>query len=195
MNNPRLMTVAILASAIVIGGMVSAQANPDNADNGGVAVVDLNQILNEADEREAIAARMNELQADARTKLQEKQRELQRINDDLRVINPDDPEYEDLTNRRLRLQIELQHVQQFEERKLNAELLRQYERLYRRTTQVAGEIAQEQGYRIVLLKDAEQRLPHNIDRQQFFELLGRRKVLWSSGDIDLTASVLQRLNQ
>ena len=195
MNNPRLMSVAILATAIVIGGMVSAQANPDNAGNGGVAVVDLNQILNEADEREAIAAQMNELQADARTKLQEKQRELQRINDDLRVINPEDPEHEDLTNRRLRLQIELQHLQQFEERKLNAELLRQYERLYRRTTQVAGEIAQEQGYRIVLLKDAQQRLPHNIDRQQFFELLGRRKVLWSSGDIDLTAPVLQRLNQ
>ncbi len=195
MNNPRLMSLAILATAIVIGGMVSAQANPDNAGNGGVAVVDLNQILNEADEREAIAAQMNELQADARTKLQEKQRELQRINDDLRVINPEDPEHEDLTNRRLRLQIELQHLQQFEERKLNAELLRQYERLYRRTTQVAGEIAQEQGYRIVLLKDAQQRLPHNIDRQQFFELLGRRKVLWSSGDIDLTAPVLQRLNQ
>lgn len=193
----RLFSVAILAAAIVVGGLVSAQASPRQGGNnsGSVAVLDLNQVLQEADERERIVASLNEMQTEFANQARQRQNRLEQIENDLRVLRPGDPEYDELVSNRLQLQIELQHRQQYWQRKLNTEMIRQYDRLYRRVVRVAGRIAEEQGYDVVLLKDPDRQFPHNIEPQQFLELLGQRKMLWSSGEADLTAATLARLNQ
>ncbi|MEM0915446.1 MAG: OmpH family outer membrane protein [Planctomycetota bacterium] len=187
------VTMLLAALAVVGLGWTAVRGQAGQATPTAVAVVDVEQVfqsLKAQTEFEADIQRQREALAQ---EAQSKQASAQAIQDDLEMLTAGTPAYDEKQALLERAAIDLQVWQRYEEVKLARQAQTQIERLYRDVVDAIERIATESGYDVVLLEQERESLQaENI--QQLLGQIGTRKVLFAASKVDLTDTVIRRMN-
>ncbi|MEM9252046.1 MAG: OmpH family outer membrane protein [Planctomycetota bacterium] len=187
------VTMLLAALAVVGMGWTAVRGQAGQATPTAVAVVDVEQVfqsLKAQTEFEADIQRQREALAQ---EAQSKQASAQAIQDDLEMLTAGTPAYDEKQAQLERAAIDLQVWQRYEEVKLARQAQTQIERLYRDVVDAIERIATESGYDVVLLEQERESLQaENI--QQLLGQIGTRKVLFAASKVDLTDTVIRRMN-
>lgn len=194
----RFSSVAMVGLAIVLAAVMTGPlvGNPQssNARTGSVAVLDLSRAFTDLRERTQIDQETQAIVAAVNEERNNRARAIEQIVQNMQILAPDSEEFARLRAERQQKETELRLWAQFQERRLTREALLRRESLYRKVIATAGEMASQAGYDVVLLRDPETAFPPNINPQQFEALAANRKLLWSRPEVDLTRSVVERMN-
>ncbi len=194
MKVKRVYVALAIAAAVGLGGFMAAQAGYVlKGQPTAVAVVDIQIVFESLKEKVQIEAdlksRLEQLNMDEEGQKQE----LQELRSDLEILAPDTPAFNEKQNALEQKAIELQTWRAFHTQKLNHERGLQVERLYRKTLDGIGRVAQQNGYEIVLFKEKPADF-RGAKPEALNTLIQVRKVLWSADKLDLTDEVIQLMN-
>mgnify|MGYP006272087289 CR=1 FL=1 len=195
MRQTLIVAVAILAAAGMTGfintlyGQGGAAAKPVS-----VAVVDIQSVFNNLEERTKLEARIQDRIAGLQEWEQEKKKEISRLRNDLEIVSKDSPNYKKTRDKLRDAVIELQVKMQVAQREVEQEKAIQLERLYKKVIDNGIEpIAKQAGFDVVLLKDEMPNLT-GANQQQIAAVIQVRKLLYADDALDITDRVKQRMN-
>jgi len=186
----------LMALTVLLGPAASdasAKARPT-----AVAVVDVQEVFNNLEEKEAIKIDLQKL-ADTLKQEQEAMGEkLKQMKEDLEFMDKSQQGYEDLVVKIERQQLFFQAFTKYAEAKLELENVRRIELIYNNMRKTIADVARLEGYQIVLFKEVESaegevRFP-GMGMKEINKAIEGRKVLWSDPSIDLTDRVKTRMN-
>lgn len=190
----KLLSLAVLAALIgasALVGNLSAQANkkPGTA----TAVVDIEKVFNELNERSAVEATIQTRIAELQKWEQAKRKEIAALQSDLELMAAGTDAYEQTREKLRKALIELRVELEVGQRQIEQEKAIQLEGLYRKMIETVGRVAQEEGYDLVLFRDNTPPM-QGANQQQMAALIQVRKCLYASDHLDLTDRVKQRMN-
>ncbi len=189
-----IFVIVALAAGIVLSSMVGSHGQADGgAAPTSVAVVDIRRVFENMDEIAAMRAEIRSKQEALTRKEQQRRKAIQQLEADLGLLNP---EQEDFQNTREEIKTKLVELRVWKEvnaQSLEAEAGLQLAMAYRRATQEIEQIAQRQGYDLVLFRDDDKEI-RGQNQQQVLQQIALHKVLYSNDAIDLTDRVTQQLN-
>lgn len=90
--------------------------------------------------------------------------------------------------------LEYQAFIEFSRQKISIEKSLIYKRIYQSIRAAATEIAQEEGYQLVIVDDGVRELPP-VAEAEMIRQISARKVLYADSSIELTEKLLARMNQ
>ncbi len=193
--NMRQMMVMMSAAAVVLaaGFAVSLRGQAGPAQPVAVAVVDVEKVFNESDERSNIEATIQGRISQLQQLEQEKRQEINALRGDLEIMDPTSPNYEAKRNELREALIQLRVHLEVAQREIEQEKALQLEAIYRKIIHVVENIAKAEGYDLVLFRD---HMPDisNANQQQIAGLIQVRKVLYAADKLDITERVKQKLN-
>ncbi len=195
MNKRQGIGIALAVLVITIGlswNDLSAQAT-GSARPAAVAVVDIEEVLNNLDERKSIRADLSSQLENLQKWEQAKRKELVNLQNDMKILDPSDEAYKKMRGTLDKKSIELGVELKYRQRQLEMEQALQLESIYRKMVRMIERVAKQDGYELVLFKD---KLPEveGANAQQLIGMMNMRKVLYVSDRLDLTDPVTQRLN-
>jgi len=180
-------------AAVVLAAWVGAYAqNTLQAKPTAVAVVDVEQVLNQVKEKTALEAQFRAMGEKFQSEEKQRKAELADMQSALDAL----PEGKDYDKKQEELQkkvLELQVFVQFSQQKLAAERTLQIETLYRKTNQTVEAMAKEAGFDLVLYREAEIKT-RGANLQQMMGQLANRKIIYASDEINITDEVITRMN-
>ncbi|HUT59679.1 MAG TPA: OmpH family outer membrane protein [Phycisphaerae bacterium] len=190
--------VLVLGCAAVVGVMVwtngfaqtdtAAQAKPSR-----VAVLDVKEVLENYERAKDL---MNDLQKRGmQLEEEDKQRKaaIDRIEAEMQQLKPGGPEYKKRAMEQQKLVIERDVWKKFQTSVLLGEHHGLTRILYEDIRKMAALVAEQQGIDIVLY--TEHKMPETKSSPELGKVLEDRKVLYAAPSVDLTETVLKRLNQ
>jgi Skp family chaperone for outer membrane proteins len=185
-----------LLCAVLLGAnLMNAWAQPGSRlqANSDVAVVDFQAVFDASKERKQIQAELETMRQKLQEEGQERKKDLEDLRGDMEFLNPGTEAY-----RRKQEQLELglfelKAWEQFNNKKLDREHSIRLQALYRKFADVAGEVARSSGYEAVLLND-DLTFPRGMNRKETTAMIGQRKVVWASDEVDITKLVIDRMN-
>ncbi|MEM6332466.1 MAG: OmpH family outer membrane protein [Planctomycetota bacterium] len=191
----KLGHAAILATVtLVMGlGLTAVRAQSGAAPQTSVAVVDIEAVFGALKSLTAFEA---EQAAEGQTLNQELERRrtaARALQADLELLTPGTDRHTQAEAELRQAAIELSVWQQFEQERIARQSLAALERTYRDISETIARIAQEQGIDAVLLDQPIDDLRAE-NRQQFVAQVSDRKLLFASERIDLTDTVIRRMN-
>ena len=190
----RQSITALTTAAIVVGFMSIVNLNAQTGGGGAsIAVVSIADVFEKLDERNAIQAEIQTMVDKAKKWQQEKGNDIKMIQEDLRIMDKNSPNYratvEDFERKALQLQVELK----FREQNIEREKAIKLEALYRKILAGIESVAQVEGYDLVISKDRTPSL-RGANQQQIVFIIDQRKNLYSNSSLDITQRVEQKLN-
>jgi len=197
MKNINRMLIAVLAAVLLLNATSHADAQL-RARPTAVAVVDVQEVFNNLEEKERIKIDLQGL-ADGLKKEQEAMvKKLKQLQEDLKFIDPSQPGYEDRVTEVERQQLFVQAFTKYAEAKLEIENVRRIELIYNKMRKTIAAVAKADGYQIVLFKEVEDETGNvkfpGENMKQTNQSIEGRKVLWADESIDLTERVKTRMN-
>jgi len=159
-----------------------------------VAVVGLEEVWNQVDEREQMNA---DLQTEREDLLADKERREQKIKNMQQDMDwsPEDSEERQKKEEELtQAAITFKAWWEFQQQRLAREEKIRYEELYRSSIAAIGEVAEANGVDLVLFKERPPKFDPNLKVAQTLALIGNRKVLYARDELDLTDQVITRMN-
>lgn len=183
----RILTIAA-ALTLGMAGLTFAQAKPVTA-----AVVDVQKVFNELDEKNSVEADITQQAEKLQKEEQDKQTELKALDADLRILAPDSDAYKQTRNKLEMKAIEFQAWKQFQQRKLESEKAIRIEALYLKVIDSIERVAKKEGFDLVLFKDQTESL-RGQNAQQLATLIQVRKVLYSNPSLDITDQIKTMCN-
>lgn len=179
-----ISTAVILWLGIApISANVKAMATPTQ-----VAVVDIYEITSgyqrSMDSKEKFAKRAKDKQDELRRKADR----AEALRADLASFTPESKDYRERQEELIKLSVELQVAGQVAEKVIQVEMRAEAEDIYSDILQAVEEIAKEGGYDLVLTKDVPKAKRAKIP-------MAMRRVLYAGKNLDITETVLARLNQ
>ncbi len=191
----RQMMMMGLGAAIVLaaGFAVNLRGQAGPAQPVAVAVVDVQKVFNESDERANVEANIQGRIAELQKLEQDKRQQIENLRTDLEIMDTQSPNYTRKRDELRQALIDLRVHLEVAQREIEHEKALQLEAIYRKVIDVIQTIAQAEGYDIVLFRD---HIPDitNASQQQIAGLIQVRKVLYSADRLDLTERVKQKLN-
>lgn len=186
--------VLLSAVALIALGFAGAYAqNRMAAEPTAAAVVDLQVLLENLDERterEADVARERErLQQEA----EQKRSQLQQIRNELDMLKAGTPNFREKQAELQKTAIELNVWTQYQQQRINRETGLMIEDLYRKCLDAVEATAKDAGYDMVFFKESSPDFNYE-NPQQLSAQISVRKLLWSSDEVDITNAVAQRMN-
>jgi Skp family chaperone for outer membrane proteins len=189
------ITLAVVGCGVLVWreslGQGPAPAPAPGA-QGPVAVLDVEEVLlnyqRANDLRSGLERRRVALEGEDR----KRKEEIDRLEAGLAGLTPDSAEYIKQVNAMRRLAIDRDGYLKFEMSLLQAEHHRLLEALYQDVAKMAGIVAQELHYKVVLYTD--HKMPKTNNSTELTAVLKDRKVLWADPSVDITEIVLKRLN-
>jgi Skp family chaperone for outer membrane proteins len=182
--------MCILAAAAVIGFTTAAQAQKAT----GVAVVDVQKAFDALKEKTQVEAELQTAADLVKSEDTKRQTKLKELDQDLKIMAVGTAPYEKKQEELERAALDRQVWLQFQQAKLNRERAVRIEAIYKKMLETVGRVAQANGYKLVLFKEQDVNLSSISKPEQISAIIGSRKVLWASDDLDLTEQVIQRLN-
>jgi len=188
------LLVGIAAMAVALSGWAVATAQ-STARRGPttVAVVDMQEVFSKLKERQQLRAELQSRADEIALEVQERQKSLKTKREDLALLSPGSPDYQRVQNDIEAAAIEIRVWAEVEDAKLKKEQARVTERMYRDVIDELGELAKEQRVEMVMFKEP----PIDFDNasmDQIVTIISVRKVLWSDDRLDMTESLIQRMN-
>jgi len=193
MKKHHLLLILSIGAVIGLANWASVRAQPaGGAQPTAVAVVEVGTVFNTCKEKVDIDADARSGQERADVDKDEREKDIKTLQFDLELINPNSPQSKKKRQEIERKVIEYQVEIQFRRQQIGREQMRRYELLYTKLRDTAGEVAQANGYDLVLFKEKEElryKTPQDLVNQ-----IGGRKVLWAAERLNMTDQVIQRLN-
>lgn len=194
MKTSHLLLPAV--GALICGAMIlshsSAQA-PAPAATTRVAVCDIVDVFNNYQRAKDLTAQLNERQKAIKAESEKRAKTIDSLRVEIEGLKPGSKEYEQRVNEMQRLAIERKAYLDYQEALALREHYNLTKEMYSELTDMVASIAKERGYDLVLQLDNEELNAPNT--QELLRQIHGRKVLYAAGQIDLTATVLGRLNQ
>jgi Skp family chaperone for outer membrane proteins len=194
MNRPSstlVLAVALgltLTTLVTLHGQAAGKPRPT-----AVAVVDLQKVLNNLDEKGAVVADLVRRKEQIDKAKVDRAKEVRDLEADLQVLGDKTDAYKQTIEKAELKAIELDSWEKFERRKLDREAAMQIENLYLKVLDAVKRKAEKDGFDIVLYKDSTESI-RATNEQQVAAAMNLRKVLYSAPDLDLTDQVTQMLN-
>lgn len=193
---PAVIVLAIVGATRSAGQPTGATPAASAANDGrhSIAVLDLVQVFNECgqikDLNEMIRRRTDDLDKEAnqrRDVIQNKQQELS-------AFQPGKPDYETRRKDLMRLNVEANVWYKMQGDDVEREKFEWTRLIYEQAVAVAGEVAKEQGYGVVLQRVEFK--PYEIEQtvQALRRVLHDRTVIYSAPEIDITDQVIRRMD-
>lgn len=193
MRQTLIVAVAIIAAAGMTG-MFNLYGQGAAAKPVSVAVVDIQNVFNNLEERSALEARIQSRISELQQWEQEQKKQIQRLQNDLEIIGKDSPNWKKTQDKLRDAVIELQVKMKVAQQELEQEKAIQLERLYKKVLEQGIEpIAKQGGFDMVLLKDEMPNL-RGANQQQIAAVIQVRKLLYADDALDVTDRVKQRMN-
>jgi outer membrane protein len=164
--------------------------------NVRIAVADASRIFNEMQETKDAQAQMQEERNRLEAIGKEKADEVNKLKAQRDQLKPDAPGYDDLTDKLNDAYNDFQAWRASAQAKAERAQKRQVATLFQKVELATAEIAQRDGYDLVLAKQRPQ-LPDNLDAlkyEQIVATLSARNVLYSSPRADISDQVIAVLN-
>ena len=188
------LTVSLSAAAFLSIGIAGALANNAlRATPTAVAVIDIERAFDALSEKSAVEV---EIRAQGERLAREEQERRQRIGqlrDDLGVLAAGSRAFREKEEELSRAIIDLQVWTQFQQQRLQREHVLHTERLYRKMLEAIARVAEDEGYDLVLFREATGRLQADTP-QELAAQIQMRKILYANSRIDFTDQVVQRMN-
>lgn len=159
---------------------------------GRVATLDVVKVFNEFQRQKDLSEEMKQLQDKLQAENTTRRNKLDEEEASLSKISQDDPTYVARTRELLAKQIEYKNWSDLKQADVTREIALWSCRIYTEIAKAAGDVAQEQGYDIVLYKDEFECNTTNPD--QIREQIRSRKVIYGSPSVDISQLVLDKLN-
>lgn len=189
-------TLALLAGTVLLNQSF-AQPKPPAATAAAsttgtrVAVCDVVKVFGNYQKAKDLEAKMIENRRNLKAEDDKRIKQLESLEQTLKALNPTSPDYISTLNDMTEQTIARETWMKFQGAKETKERIRLTEEMYKEIVKLAGTIAKEQGYQIVLSADETTAEP-NPDIEK---LISQRKVLYADPSIDLTDTVMARLNE
>ena len=189
--------VAVVAAATLVGVM---NLHGQQAGQGGgvqpprTAVVDVQEVFNNLDEKAAVEADIARQAESLNREDQERQSEIKALRSDLSVLSPESDAYQQTRTEVQRKLIEYQSWKEFSRQQLEREKTIRMEALFREIVAAVEQVAQSNGYDLVIQKDDGRNLRSADNQQQLTALILQRKVLYAAPQLNITDQVIQVTN-
>jgi len=194
MKNRQTWMIVAMAAAVIGGGLLTAHAqNALRKDPAVVAVVDVVDVINNLREKQHIEADLNAEKERIQGEREEKRKELLRLQEDLKLLDPGSAEHGRKQQALEKAAIEVRVWENYESQKLQRLTSVRYEALYRKMIDTIGKIADQGNIDIVLFKERPPEFP-NIKPEQLVGAIQVRKVLWSRENLDITQRVRNQMD-
>lgn len=193
LSRRNLIALLTLAAIGTVGYGVAHAAAQLMAKPTAVAVVDLQAVFDGAKIIEQFKADQLRWQEDFKTQRDARQKELENLKFELDALDKNSDQFKKKADDLQLKAYEFKVWGDFQQAKAQHEQGLQLHKLYRDTRTVIAQIAQEQGYDLVLFNDNTGDINWN-QAQELNAQIQLRKVLYAADSIDITDQVLQRLN-
>ncbi|MEM1209628.1 MAG: OmpH family outer membrane protein [Planctomycetota bacterium] len=186
--------LTLLAAVAVVGlGWSAVRGQAGQAAPTAVGVVDVEEVFQGLKAQTEFEAEIQRKREELGVEAQSRQAAAKGMQDDLDMLTAGTPAYEVKQTELERAAIDLDVWQRYEQLKLARQAKSQIEKLYRDVIDAVDRIATESGYDVVLLEQDRDAIDaENI--QQLLGQIGTRKVLFAADRIDLTDTVIRRMN-
>ncbi len=198
MTNMRSTAIAIvlfLSVALLAGNLLVAQQGNmvASAPAARVAVVDMEKVLDQLDERMDIEARIRDKESQFNKQLENLQKEREDLAARQQMLNEDGEDFARNAQQLEMKNIQLRVMMEYRKTFLGRELLLEKVNLYRRISAAAEQIAKQQGFNVVLVKELPIDDPE-LGLQEQQASFRTRKVLWAADELDISRSVVTMMN-
>jgi Skp family chaperone for outer membrane proteins len=197
-SKPVLVFLLAATTALAVAGWFSvAQATNARgvvASPSSVAVVKLVELLEGLDERTAMEADLDKIIAERQTQIDELNTQLETLQSDLEILRPGTAAYQDKARQLLEIRSLRETRFKVLQEIIAIEKGRMLREIYANVTDSVAEIAQRQGYDVVLVDDAEGDIPEGATERQVLGLISARRVLFAGTTLDITSQVRTYMN-
>lgn len=195
MNPTRLISFGILALAVAGAGLLAFSTRPAAGvmqAAPAVAGVDVVKVFNEYERQKDLTTQMEQIQSTLDAENSARRQRIDAKQQRLATLQPTDPTYDASREELLRMQIEYKNWVDLKQAQMAREVARWSSRVYEEIIAAVAQVAQQSGVEMVIYKD--EFVPQLDNPDAMREQIRQRKVLYCSGQADLTAMVLNRLN-
>jgi Skp family chaperone for outer membrane proteins len=158
-----------------------------------VAVVDMQQVFATLKAKGTLEATLEDEKATIQVEAQKKATALENLQQEINLLEPGTPNFEQRQKTLEDQNIQFQVWQRVQQMVINQRKAQGYEQLYKDVLGATGEIAAQEGFDIVLFKEApvdfRTSKPENVGAA-----IQSRKVLWAADRLDITEKVVGLLN-
>jgi len=194
--NRKTSMIILAAAAIGLGvstlvSTLDAQAN--KKPGTPTAVVDIEKVFNELDERSAVEADIQSRIAELQKWEQDQRKDIAALQSDLELMKAGTDAYEQTREKLRKALIELRVEMEVGQRQIEQEKALQLEGLYLKMIETVGQVARQQGYELVMFRDNTPPM-RGANQQQIAALIQVRKTLYAADHLDLTEQVKQKMN-
>ncbi len=192
LNWPAMILLAMFAGYVGY----SSQANRATMLPAAVvATVNLEKVFQGLDERGAADARLKNLADKLDAEGHKKREEIEVLNADLELFPPGSEKFQEVAAELAGKGFRLKAFLDFAVRKLDAEKSRTLYDLYEdRIKEVVRQMAEEQGYDLVMVDDSIVALPTEISEAEIMRQISARRLLYTNSAIDITEDLIARMN-
>jgi Skp family chaperone for outer membrane proteins len=187
-----LAGLVVGAACLTAFQTLNAQSS-ESGDKAPIAVLDVVQVFNNYQKQADLVGEMQTFDSRLQNENTQRREAIQRKQAAIAQLAPDDPAFEQQRSELMRMQLEYRNWTELVQAQMQREVARWSERIYREIVDTAGRIAEVQGFDVVLYMDEYVATGDNPEAVR--EQIRQRKVLYANERIDLTQTVLQRLNE
>lgn len=185
-----LMTAAVAATAFfTLTRPVAAQ---NTAPSGKLAVINVVNAFNEYQRQKDLADEISQLEQRLQQEDQSRKQRLEQKQAELDRINQEDPTYNERAREMLTMTIDYKNWRDVKQADMTREIGLWSAKCYREIRDAAGAVAKERGLDLVLF--AEEFRPESFDPQAIRAAIEKVEVIYANPSIDLTQAVTEKLN-
>jgi len=192
MKTPRVGALLVVAAGLAVALSSSEAQAPAGAPPSHVAVCDIVDVFNNYQRAKDLTAKLNERREAIKAEADKRLKEIENRRLEMEGLKVGSKEHEQRLNEVQRLTIERQAYLQFQDALAMREHRNLTKEMYEEILAMVAAVAKERGYDLVLYRESE---PLSAEGQEIVRQIQSRKVLYASEKIDLTETVLGRLNQ
>ncbi|MDX1681513.1 MAG: OmpH family outer membrane protein [Phycisphaeraceae bacterium] len=194
MRRSRITTLTAFLTVLALSGWATALATSAlKAEPTATAVVNVQHAFESLDEKTQVEADLKTRQEQVLQERQEKQESLKQLQQDLEILAPGTPAFQQKQEQLQKKALELKVWIEYQGQRLERERIIRLEALYRKLLESIGRVAKDNGYHVVLFQEDEVNF-RNASANQISAAVQMRKVLWADEKLDLTDEVIQRMN-
>lgn len=189
----RLVYIVTVCSAVAAVCLMTAMAAQAGKTPTAVAVVDVVNVFDNLDEKTDKEAELQQRAAELRKEEEAKVKELENLKADLELLKAGSDAHKEKQEQMLIKSIERQTWIRVQNALLEREKGLLTLLLYRKMVTAIGNIAEGEGWDLVLFKEQ----PPDFERakpEQLSTLIQVRKLIWSRDKLEITEDVIQRMN-
>ncbi len=188
-----LAMVVVVATTFVAARMSVGQSSGLTWPQTRMATVDIVQIFNDYQQTRDLNDALAQAGENLKKQIQEKRKVLETKRTELEAFAQESPDFQKRFDELMKQDIEFTTWGQYMQARVEAEHRVWLKRTYQQILDSIRQLADERGVDLVLYREYPEIDGESLEAMR--DNIRRRKLLWSSNQVDMTEQVLQRLNR